>query len=170
MFKQLDSIRDLTSGLRGLHSHWQGAHVRDRAPSLTRFGLQRVAAALDKVVVTEILRGPDGRPEDFAFLYIGRSVNGALRHEQTGQRLSCHSHKGPGTQIWQAYMAIAQECKPLLVTLPYVGPDPKHCCTVELFLPLLGDAGEPRFVLVGIEFMQAGLHACMTPPQPERAS
>ncbi|SMX33503.1 hypothetical protein [Maliponia aquimaris] len=166
MFKPLDTTRGLSDRLRDLYFHWQRAHHRGTPPSLDRFGLHRVAAGLDCVVVTEILRSAEGIPEDFAFLYIGRTVNGVLRQELTGHRMSENPEKRPGSQIWAAYMAIAQDPRPLLVSLPYIGPDPRYSCTQEVFLPVHDDAGRHRFIVAGIELCPVGHPACPDQPAP----
>lgn len=164
MFKPLVSTRDLPDGLRDLYFLWDGAHAQGRPPSLTRLGLHQRPERLDTLVVTEILRGADGHATDFEFLYIGRTLNGALRPEQTGRRISDHPQKGPGSLIWAAYMDIAREPRPLVVNLPYIGPDPRFGATVELFLPLLDDHGAPRFVLVGVTLLPATQRVEQTRP------
>lgn len=160
MFAPLDSTRNLSDRLRNLYFLWRSRHRDGQPPSLDRIGLHRIASDLDCLVVTEILRTPSGAPEDFEYLYIGRTLNGAVRREQTGQRLSENPQKRPGSQIWEAYTAIARDPRPLLVNLPYVGPDPRFSCTEELFLPLLDDDGTHRFVMVGVELRGVGHPAC----------
>lgn len=169
MFKPLESTRGLADRLRGLYFHWKGTHRNGLPPSLDRVGLHRIAFGLDCLVVTEVLRGPEGAPQDFEYVYIGRTLNGALHREQTGHRLSQHPHKLPGSQIWEAYMAIAHNPCPHVVDLPYIGPDPRYACTEELFLPLCDDHGTLRYVMVGVELRAVGHPACLQHPPPESA-
>lgn len=160
MFKPLVSTRELSDGLRDYYFLWDGARHGASSPSLSRLGLHRVPKSLDRLVMTEILRASDGEAVDFEFLYIGRAINGVLNEEQTGRRLSATPGRGPDSEIWEAYVAIARDPQPLIVELPYTGPDPRFSGTTEIFLPVDDDIGDPRFVMVGVELLPHGHGTC----------
>lgn len=151
MHQPLNALGDLSDSLRSLYLHWLSAHKREVPPRLSRLNLPLLAEEMNILVVTEILRGPSGCARDFRFLYLGRTIGEALHEDPTGHLLTDYGARGPGSQIWAAYAAIAADPRPHLVQLPYTGPDPAFDRTRELFLPLLDDADAPSFVLAGVE-------------------
>lgn len=154
MHHPLESVIVLSDQLRGLYYLWLNAHERGLPPRLDLLKLQNAAAGMDSLVVTEILRDADGRARDFQFIYIGRRVSAATRHDLTGTLISEDPEKSRGSLIWAAYSAIAEDPRPRVVQLPYIGSSPGHCCTQELFLPVSDGTFPTRYVLVGIEFQR----------------
>lgn len=171
MHKPLTSVSGLTDGLRRLYFFWLNAHENDLPPRLTRLKLHQAMIGMDRFVITEILHDAAGNPHDFEFLYVGRTINSAMHRDLTGQGIRNDPHKGPGSDIWAAYMTMAETPGPLLVHLPYIGPAPDFRSTQELFLPLHDDDQTPRFVLVGIEFMHPDSRSPQeyTPTAPRHA-
>lgn len=75
-----------------------------------------------------------------------------------GKRLSDLPGKGPGSEIWAAYEALATGQRPLLLRLPYKGPGAGIAETIEILLPLRHDEGtarDPQYVLSGVYFCGA---------------
>ena len=156
MHSLMNSVSDISAPLRALYYHWLNACEDGLPPKLSALNPHRLVSGTENIVLTEILRHPDGAPRDFRLLYIGRQLGTALTEPMTGICLSDITQKGQGSRIWEAYSAIAEDPRPRLVELPYEGPDPSYDKTFELFLPLRNDSGEQAYVLVGVELLSHG--------------
>ena len=166
MHTPLTSISGMTTRLRSLYYHWLTACDGDLPPRLSEIDLHRVNNGMDCLVLTEILRDAHCKAIDFQFVYIGKTIGAALSQDMAGRSLSTLRDKGPETQIWNAYCAIAADPTPHIVQLPYVGPDPTYKQTLELFLPLRDDHDTPRYVLVGVELLAADSPSGTAQSQP----
>jgi hypothetical protein len=153
MHTLLTSIAGVSTQLRSLYYHWLDASKDGLPPSLDGLDLHRLNNGMDNIVLTEVLFHSDGTAWDFRHLYIGRTLGAHLEGDRKGRLLSDKPERGPNSQIWDAYAAIVVDPRPRLVKLPYEGHNPAYASTFEVFLPLRDDAGTPRYILVGVEFV-----------------
>lgn len=149
------TLADLPAPLRRLFLLWQ-ASDRGEGVRLRDMDLAELTTDLDCVVLTEIHRDAGPQTVDFEPAFFGKSLRDKTRQPVIGRRLSQVAGRGPGSEMWEAYVALATANAPLLVRLPYDGPCTGIAHTLEVFLPLRPDEGigplPPRYALCGVQF------------------
>ncbi len=133
---------------------WKSASENGEFPRLTEFGLPNAENAPNILSVYEIERSEVGAAADFKALYARSKLSNTLRDKFVGTRLSDHAGMGPGSRIWACFSAAAADPRPLLVSLPYVGPLSNYQSTSEIYLPLLGEAESVEYLLTGVVLME----------------
>ncbi|OED49384.1 hypothetical protein AB838_07080 [Rhodobacteraceae bacterium (ex Bugula neritina AB1)] len=146
---------DLQPEQKSVYFSWLSALQDGIFPSLTAFGLPSTQTALDVLSIYEIERCKAGAATDFKALYARTRNSDTLRNKYVGTRLSEHAGFGPGSMMWGCFCEMAENPRPLLVSLPYVGALPGYHCTSEIYLPLLGEQGRADYVLVGVVLLSA---------------
>lgn len=154
MFTAEFSVTDLEPELKSMFLLWHSASQDGRFPSLAEFGLPNAENAPNILSVFEIERSASGEAADFKALYARSKISNTLRDKFVGTRLSDHPGFGPGSLIWSGFAEIAATPRPLLVSLPYVGPLPDYQSTSEIYLPLLGEHEAVDYVLVGVVLLE----------------
>ena len=147
--------RELPEFQRRVFLRWRAALRGDRLPSMDEFdfGLQDPSGTL---IVVEIHRDAQGVAEDFSPIYMGPALDQGAGRRFLGRKISTIPGKGPGSRIWAAYQALANDGVPLFVTLPFVGEKPGIGATCEIVLPLSGrDPTRADFALTALTFVPA---------------
>ncbi|MFZ7093026.1 hypothetical protein [Primorskyibacter sp. 2E233] len=132
------ALPEIPLDLRGLYFQWMSQAKDGQLPKLNAFDLSGLSESSHSLILTEIIRYPDGTVEDFEPVFIGSTLRDLTREKMPGRRLSSFPGKGPGSDIWSLYLKMADSRKPLLASLPYVGPSPLYQSTKEILLPLSG--------------------------------
>ena len=148
------SVNDLEPELKSMFLLWHSAFEDGAYPSLTALGLPNTENAPNILSIYEIERAETGEASDFKALYARSKLNNTLRDKFVGTRLSDHEGFGPGSLIWSGFAEIADNPRPLLVTLPYVGPLPGYKSTSEIYLPLRGEHGGVDYVLAAVVLLE----------------
>ena len=154
MFTAEFSVSELEPELKSMYLLWHSAAEDGAYPSLADFGLPNAENAPNILSVYEIERTQAGSAADFKALYARSRISNTLREKFVGTRLSEHDGFGPGSMIWSGFAEIAANPRPLLVSLPYVGPLPGYRSTSEIYLPLLGEQGRADYVLAGVVLLE----------------
>ncbi|KIC09611.1 hypothetical protein RA19_14930 [Leisingera sp. ANG-M1] len=154
MFTAEFSVSEMEPELKSMYLLWHSASEEGVYPSLAAFGLPNAVASPNILSVFEIERSAGGEPVDFQVIYTRSRINNTLREKFVGTRLSEHPSCGPGSMIWSGFAEIAAAPRPLLVSLPYVGPLSGYRSTSEIYLPLLGEQGRADYVLAGVVLLE----------------
>lgn len=154
MFASDFSVSDLEPELKAIFLQWHSSSEGGAYPSLTALGLPNTDNAPNILSVYEIERSEAGEAIDFKALYARSRISNTLRDKFVGTRLSEHEGFGPGSMIWSGFAEIAANPRPLLVSLPYVGPLPGYQSTSEIYLPLMGEQDSVDFVLAGVVLLE----------------
>lgn len=154
MFSADFSVTRLAPELKSMYLSWHRALEDGSYPRLASFGLPNTENAPNILSVFEIERSADGAAVDFKVLYARCRINNTLHEKYVGTRLSEHEGCGPGSKIWSGFAEVARQPRPLLVSLPYVGPLPDYGSTSEIYLPLLDDRGYANYVLAGVVLLE----------------
>ena len=145
--------RALPALLRQLLSYWNSIKGVRAVPSRKNFDPLDIPRLLPHVILVEVLRDDLHQSfEDFRFRLIGTYVEDRLRDRYTGRRLSQIDGKGPGSKVWETYVAVEHDKKPKVITQNYVGPQDNIKGTQEIFLPLSSNGNRVDFILVGLLF------------------
>ncbi|EBA18255.1 hypothetical protein RSK20926_11069 [Roseobacter sp. SK209-2-6] len=154
MFTSDFSVGDLEQGLKPLFLLWHGAMDGTNYPSLSKLGLPNTEFTPDILSIYEIERDACRQVSDFKALYARSKDCKTLRNKFVGTRLSQHEGFGPESMVWTAFAELAADPRPLLVTLPYVGPLSDYQSTAEIYLPLQGERVDVQYILVGVELLE----------------
>jgi hypothetical protein len=144
------NISHMPPPLRGLYFAWSSATANGKGGNLNKLTLSPLSRDLDRLILTEVFRDPQGEITDFQFLYVSTAYGKAMGESVCGKRLSALSGKGPATEIWEAYRTIANRPEPMFVSLPYVGPLPGCSRTQELFLPAHDPETNVEYIMNGV--------------------
>lgn len=155
MFTSDFSAGGLQPELKAVYFHWRNAAEGGRYPRLAKIGVPNTPNAPNILSVFEIERAPDGAPADFKALYLRSRISNTLGSKFVGTRLSEHRGFGPGSMIWDGFSEVAADPRPLLVSLPYVGPLPGYKSTAEIYLPLCGERRQVDYILVAVVLLEA---------------
>ena len=154
MFTSDFSVSDLEPALKSMFLLWHSASPAGDFPRLAEFGLPNAGTTPNILSVYEIERTGTGEPADFKALYARCRIRNTLRDKFVGTRLSDHPGFGPGSLIWSCFTELAANPRPLLVSLPYVGPLPGYQSTSDIYLPLLGEKGAVEYILIGVVLLK----------------
>lgn len=121
---------------RTMFYRWKSAATGDGLPALKDIDLLQKVEGEGALLVIEIHRDADGTPLDFAPIYVCPTLDAATRARVLAQPISRMPGKGPGSEVWSAYMQLAIGGVPLLAQLPYSGHRPDVSHVFELILPL----------------------------------
>lgn len=154
MFTADFSVTNLAPELKSMYLSWHSAFEDGSYPRFASFGLPIAEHAPNILSLFEIERDASGVAVDFKALYARCRINNTLHDKFVGTRLTEHEGFGPGSKIWSGFEEIARQPRPLLVSLPYVGPLPDYGSTSEIYLPLLDDRGYANYVLAGVVLLE----------------
>lgn len=164
------SISRLPKGLQQLFYSWSHAQSYTALPLLTKIDVTALGSHLDRVVVTEILRGPDDAAMDFQFIYVGRGQGRSRPPSVAGKFLSTLVGKGPGSHIWNAYRFTSDVRQPVLASLPFEGTPTHFTKTLELFLPVRSHRESTTLlILAGVILLTADEAHCQLQQFPALA-
>lgn len=144
------NISHMPPPLRGLYYAWTSATSNGKSGNLNKLSLSPLSRDLDRLILTEVFRDCQGEIADFQFLYVSTAYGKSMADTVCGKRLSHLSDKGPDTEIWAAYTAIANRPDPMFGSLPYVGPLPGCTRTQELFLPTHDPDSNIEYIMNGV--------------------
>ncbi|MEW2913969.1 hypothetical protein [Leisingera sp. JC11] len=154
MFTADFSVGDLDPALKSLFFLWKSASGADAFPRLSKLGLPYPATMPNILSVFEIERTQAGEACDFKALYVRNKIINTLSSKFAGTRLTEHPGFGPGSMMWSCFAELAANPRPLLISLPYVGPLPEYRSTTEVYLPLRGEGTTADYVLVGVVLLE----------------
>lgn len=154
MFTAEFSASDLDPALKPLLLFWQKASHAGAFPRLAEVGLPYVGTMTNILAVFEIERAGTGDAADFKALYVRSKIINTLSTKVAGTRLSERPGFGPGSMIWTCFAEVAANPRPLLVSLPYVGPLPEYRSSTEIMLPLRGEGTTVDYVMTGVVLLE----------------
>jgi hypothetical protein len=147
------SVSELPPGLRKLFFLWTAAKKMDGFGCMESTQLFPAALQLDRLIYTEVFTDAAGAAVDFQFVYIGAAHDKAMTSPVNGAHLTQLDGKGPGSQIWAAYVAAYQCLRPLFVSLPYIGTTESCAFTQELFVPFKDHRNGTHYIVTGVSLV-----------------
>lgn len=154
MFTADFSASDLDPALKPVLTLWQNASEAGAFPRLSKMGLPYISTTANILAVFEIERTGSGELSDFKALYVRSKIINTLSTKVAGTRLSERPGFGPGSMIWTCFAEAAANPRPLLVSLPYVGPLPEYRSSTEILLPLLGEGTSVDYLMTGVVLLE----------------
>jgi hypothetical protein len=134
------------------YSHWKA--IRGDRDLPLRKGLDpvNIPRLLDHIVLVQVLRDPETLAfEDFEFRLLGAYLDDRMLASYRRKKLSELPHKGPGSEVWKAYMEVVRTKKPLTIRQNYIGTAQHIKNAFEIYLPLSNTGELVDFVYVVID-------------------
>lgn len=125
--------------------HWKSMARKHRGlPAREDFRLQDLGRHVTDIVVMDVERNPT----DFTYRLIGSSVAENLADNYTGKSLSELPGKGPDSCIWSNMKTARDTKEPIVLEVPYVGPNTQQSTLNSLYLPLATNHTEIDKIMV----------------------